>query len=329
MNLKSYFNKGTRELFLLFFSFMIMQFINIQDSHAAVVDAHYRITSVKKVSLRTKAINYKSKTAMWTYPYRSNKLAKKTHWLKNYAKRSLMVTKSATLKNGLKYDFVQVANKPSVYGWVYAKNLQQMTMVSLGDSITKGWTGSSYATSPYPQLVSQQLYVLDTNLGQNNGKVVGDTNLDLTSNVTTTNFKKVDIATIAYGVNDYFHSSLTDVTQVLDDQIKGIKHQNPTIQLFGILPLNCYVTAFGTDQQSDAYSTVGYHDYTLSQLCDAEAEVYEDNGVKYLDWRSVDPDIVPTTIDTSIFGDGKLHPTQATYNQVGTDIANFLEKNLK
>lgn len=93
--------------------------------------------------------------------------------------------------------------------------------------------------------------------------------------------------------------------------------------------MNCYVTAFGTDQQSDAYSTVGYHDYTLSQLCDAEAEVYEDNGVKYLDWRSVDPDIVPTTIDTSIFGDGKLHPTQATYNQVGTDIANFLEKNLK
>ncbi|MFD1126200.1 SGNH/GDSL hydrolase family protein [Lentilactobacillus raoultii] len=316
-------------LFFVSLGVIIFQVGNTATVRAAKVDPNYRIASIKKSNLRVKAVRYNAKTAMWNYPYRSNRAAKKTHWLKNYAKHSMVVLKTATLKNGLRYYYVQVAKRPSVTGWVYAKNLQQMTMVSLGDSITKGWTGTSYASDPYPKLVATQLGVTDTNLGANNGKVVGDTVLDLTANVTNTIFKNYDIATIAYGVNDYFHSSLSDVTQVLDDQLKAIKQQAPKLQLFGILPLDCYTTQFGTDQLSDAYDTIGYHDYTLGQLCDAEADVYKANGIKYLDWRTATPQIVPTTIDTSIFGDGKLHPTQTTYDQMGTVITNFMEQNLK
>lgn len=327
--LKTGLRKKLMGLFLLAAGILVVQFVGGKSAAAAKVDPNYRITTTKKINLRTKAVNFNNKTAIWNYPYRSNKRAKKTHWLKNYANRSLMVTKQVRLKKGLQYDYIQVANKPSVSGWVYSSYLKQMTMVSLGDSITKGWTGVSYATTPYPQIVANQLYVQDTNLGQNNGKVAGDTALDLTQNVTNTSFKNYDIATVAYGVNDYFHSSLDDVTQTLDEQIKAIKRQNPSLQLFGILPLDCYVTQFGSDQMSIAYDTVGYHDYTLGELCDAEAAVYQSNGVKYLDWRTADAELIPSAIDTSIFGDGKLHPTQTTYNQIGTDVATFLKQNLK
>ncbi|MFT8907535.1 MAG: SGNH/GDSL hydrolase family protein [Lentilactobacillus diolivorans] len=327
--MKANFNHQIKLLLILTLSFFAVQFSQTITGNAAKVNPMYRIATTKSVSLRMKAVNYKTKTAFWNHPYRSNKASKKTHWLRNYSSRSLLATKQATLKNGLQYYYVKVARKPSVAGWIYAKNLTQMTMVSLGDSITKGWTGSSYATAPYPQQVGSQLMVKDTNLGENNGKVVGDTDLDLTQIVNQTDFSHYDIATIAYGVNDYFHSSLDDVKQVLDEQIKAIKAKYPSLQLFGILPLDCYVTSFGTDQETDAYNTTGYHDYTLGELCTAEAQVYAQNGVKYLDWRTEAPDIVPATIDNTIFGDNLLHPTQATYDKISTVISAFLEENVK
>lgn len=304
-------------------------------AHAAKVSPSYKVKKTVSVTehmkIDTSVSTYKT-AAFWSYPYRSNAAAKKTHWVRNYKNKALVATKEVTLKNGLKYYYVKVASKPAVKGWIYSKNLRQMSYVALGDSITKGWTGSSYAADPYPAQVGKDLGMTTTNLGQNNGKVVGTSSLDLTYNINHHNFKNDDVATIAYGVNDYFHvASLTDVTTTLDSELDSLEKQYPNLQLIGILPLNCYVKdATSGLYVSAAITAYSSHAYTLDDLRDAEASVYKAHHIKVLDWRQYEGQLIPTDDSrTSVFGDNRLHPTQATYNLMSDIISNVMSDNLK
>lgn len=304
-------------------------------AHAAKVSANSKIKKTVSVSERLTVITSASSAktaAFWSYPYGSNAAAKKTHWLKNYTYKSLIATKEATLKSGLKYYYVKVASKPSVKGWIYSGNLRQMSYVALGDSITKGWTGVSYATNPYPAQVGDTLGMTSTNLGQNNGKVVGDSSLDLTYNIDNHSFKNDDVVTIAYGVNDYFHDQdLSDVKQTLSTEISNLKSKYPHLQIVGILPLNCYVKDANSGLYvSAAITPYSTHAYTLDDLRDIEASVYKGHSIKTLDWRDYEGQLIPTTDSRkTVFGDERLHPTQKTYTAMSGILSNFLSDNLK
>jgi hypothetical protein len=291
-----------------------------------------KVNEMMRVKTSSTTATSKITAAFWNYPYGSNKAAKKTHWVKNYANKTLIATKQATLKNGLKYYYVKVASKPSVQGWVYTKWLRQMSMVSLGDSITKGWTGVDYATTPYPKQVGETLGMTSTNLGENNGKVVGSSSLDLTYNIDNHNFDKDDVATISYGVNDYFHDlSLMSVQSTLDQELTELQAQYPNLQIFGLLPLNCYVADATTGEYVSAATTMYKdHAYTLNDLRDMEAEVYKAHNIKVLDWRDYEGTIIPTDdARMTVFGDQRLHPTQATYTEMSGYISDFLQNNIK
>ncbi|WP_054736913.1 SGNH/GDSL hydrolase family protein [Secundilactobacillus similis] len=207
-----------------------------------------------------------------------------------------------------------------------------MSMVSLGDSITKGWTGVDYATTPYPKQVGETLGMTSTNLGENNGKVVGSSSLDLTYNIDNHNFDKDDVATISYGVNDYFHDlSLMSVQSTLDQELTELQAQYPNLQIFGLLPLNCYVADATTGEYVSAATTMYKdHAYTLNDLRDMEAEVYKAHNIKVLDWRDYEGTIIPTDdARMTVFGDQRLHPTQATYTEMSGYISDFLQNNIK
>ncbi|MTV83329.1 SGNH/GDSL hydrolase family protein [Secundilactobacillus folii] len=287
------------------------------------------VTEFMKV--KTTAKSYKT-AAFWNYPYGSNTKAKKTHWVRNYANKALTVTKMATLKNGLKYYYVKVNSKPKVRGWIYSGNLREMSYVALGDSITKGWTGTDYAMTPYPTEVGKALGMTVTNLGENNGQVVGDSKLDLTYNIDHHNFKNDDVVTIAYGVNDYFHTqTVAEVQSTLNKEIKVLRAKYPHLQIFGILPMDCYVK----DQASGKYvsaSITDYssHAYNLNDLRDGEQSVYTKDKIQTLDWRNYDGQLLPRydSRDTA-FGDTRLHPTQATYTQMSNIIEYFLGENVE
>lgn len=304
-------------------------------AQAATVKADSKVKKTVSVNqlmkVKTTAKSYKT-AAFWSYPYGSNAAAKKTHWVRNYAYKALTVTKQATLANGLKYDYVKVNAKPSVHGWIYSGNLRQMSYVALGDSITKGWTGGSYAPTPYPTAVGKSLGMKVTNLGENNGQVVGDSNLDLTYNIDHHNFKDDDVVTIAYGVNDYFHvSTVSEVEKTLNTEVKALKAKYPHLQIIGMLPMDCYVK----DPVSGLYVSAAItqyksHAYTLNDLRDGEESIYVKNKIKTLDWRDYDGQLIPKydSRDTT-FGDERLHPTQATYTQMSNIIEYFLSENVK
>lgn len=303
---------------------------------AAKVDKNYAVKTTTSLTERAKVVSVKDPTkmttAIWNYPYLSNKNAKKTHWLKNYTDKSLLVTKQATLKNGMKYDYIKVASKPSVKGWVYDKWIRQMTMASLGDSITKGWTGSDYAADPYPEVAASKTGMSVTNYGENNGEVSGDTDLDLTYNIENHSFKNTDVITIAYGVNDYFHVlSLAKIKNTLDTDLTELQAKYPDAQIVGILPMDCWVLDSTTDTYVNAADTLYKdHAYSLSDVRDTEKEVYEAHNVKVFNWSDYESEFLPNADSRlTFFGDNRLHPTASSYKKMGSVLATYLESNLK
>lgn len=303
---------------------------------AAKVDKNYAVKTTTKLSERARVVTVKDPTTMttaiWNYPYLSNKNAKKTHWLKNYTNKTLLVTKQETLKNGMKYDYIKVANKPTVKGWVYDKWIRQMTMASLGDSITKGWTGSDYAANPYPEVAATEMGMSVTNYGENNGEVTGDTDLDLTYNIEHHSFKNTDVITIAYGVNDYFHVlSLAKIQSTLDADLTELQAKYPDAQIVGILPMDCWVLDATTNTYVNAADTLYKdHAYSLNDVRDTEKSVYEAHNVKVFNWADYESEFLPNDDSRlTFFGDNRLHPTASSYEKMGKVLATYLESNLK
>lgn len=295
----------------------------------------YTIKATSKIPLRLRAkpsaTTAASKVAIWSHPYRSTPKAKKLHFVKNYKNRTFVVTKQATLKNGLVYYYGHVQKKDKVAGWVYKGNFRQTNLVAFGDSITKGWTGVNYAPNPYPQQVGTSLGINVVNKGKAKGKIVGDSSLDLADNIFSTKLKAYDYATVGYGINDYFKTELFhSVPETLDAQLKVMEEANPKLQIFGVLPLDAYVKDKETGTYELAMET-NYTEYTLSDLLNALAAVYKKHHIPYLDWRKYQADVINTSYGypSASFGDERLHPTQSTYTKMAKIMTTFLNENIK
>nr|WP_252893047.1 SGNH/GDSL hydrolase family protein [Lentilactobacillus otakiensis] len=200
-------------------------------------------------------------------------------------------------------------------------------IITMGDSITAGYDGYETLDAGYPTWLSRYLGTTVDNAAYNGAFLcdAGDMSTpgDLGTTVSDTNFAKYDVATIAYGTNDYGHtdSTIDQIKNTLDSNIKKMKAENKNLIIYGFLP----ITRYDNNQNSD--DIVGQAGYTMNELRAAEAQVYEDNNVPYLNWADVDPDLITDANHIDRFNDGRLHPAAKTYQLMARDIAKFMIDN--
>lgn len=196
------------------------------------------------------------------------------------------------------------------------QRVMNIKILMLGDSITEGWNGSIDVAQPEAYFVQTGLSADVTNLGHGGGAIIGDLPKDLPQVVASTDFRKYDVVTVAYGVNDFDGGTgtLNELTEALNKQLKLIREQNDNILLIGILPIYGNTDEINGDMHG------------FSQMQDALADVYKSNGGLVLDWRN-DPVVTPENYAQKL-ADKWLHPNQATYAELGHRIALFIRQNL-
>ncbi|MCY9807346.1 SGNH/GDSL hydrolase family protein [Lentilactobacillus senioris] len=198
-------------------------------------------------------------------------------------------------------------------------------VVTLGDSITHGYDGmENLEDGTYPQWLQRYLNTSVDNLGYNGAFLATEsTGGDLTTMVDKTDLSKYDVATIAYGTNDYGHSryTLDAVKDVLVDDIHTMKQKNKKLVIYGILP----ITRYDNDQNSDDVAGIG--GYTMNELRDMLANVYKSEGIPVLDWRNDAKQLITDSNRTYRLFDERLHPSARTYQMMGSEIAKFMIAN--
>ncbi|WP_283680409.1 SGNH/GDSL hydrolase family protein [Lentilactobacillus sp. Marseille-Q4993] len=207
----------------------------------------------------------------------------------------------------------------------YFKN---QNIITMGDSITRGYDGEENLDGMgYPDWLSRYLNTKVYNYGYNGAYLVSDeyayTDGDLTATVNKHNFKNYNVATIAYGTNDYGHTDggLTAIQDTLRQNIRKMKSENKDLIIYGFLP----TTRFDNNENSD--NVIGKGGYTINDLRDAEAAVYKEFNIPYLDWREVDPGLITTANRKDRLWDWRLHPCAKTYQLMARDIAKFMIDN--
>lgn len=284
------------------------------------------------------------------YVYTTSGLNKTLGSAKDFAKitwytyKKAVIDRSAQDKGSSVWYYVK-SGSGKQSGWVWHGNLQDISegtfniamknsayfkskkIITMGDSITAGYDGYETLDSGYPTWLARYLGTTVDNAAYN-GAFLADagemsTPGDLGTTVSDTNFAKYDVATIAYGTNDYGHSDATidQIKNTLDSNIKKMKAENKNLIIYGFLP----ITRYDNNQNSD--DVVGEGGYTMNDLRAAEAQVYQDNDVPFLNWNDIDPDLITDANHIDRFNDGRLHPAAKTYQLMARDIAKFMINN--
>ncbi len=285
------------------------------------------------------------------YVYTSSSLTKtlgnvktlgKTTW---YTEKKAVIDRSAQGSGNSVFYYVKSGNGQQS-GWIWQGNLQPISegtfniamknsdyfkgqkIITLGDSITKGYDGyETLDNMGYPNWLARYLNTSVFNAGFNGAYLcdTGDlsTDGDLTPTVNANNFKNYNVATIAYGTNDYAHTSstLADIQSTLTAAIQKMKSENKNIIIYGILPITRY------DGTTNSDEVIGKGGYTMNELRDAEAEVYKDNNIPYLDWRNDTTQLITDANHETRLYDERLHPSAKTYQLMGREIAQFMINN--
>ena len=190
-------------------------------------------------------------------------------------------------------------------------------IIALGDSITQGWTGTSTVPS-WKNQVAQVLNVpVDSTAVGGSTLTSGNAAHNFLQQITEVDFAEYSVAVVFFGINDfnYYKPALQDLKDTLATGIKQIKDANPFIEIYGILPIQSWEFFMSLSDPNSA-------GWSQNDMLDAEAEVYQQNQVKFLDWR--DDPIVTADNRTELFGDGVTHPTASTYVLMGNRIAKFI-----
>lgn len=261
-----------------------------------------------------------------------------------YAYKKVVIDRSAQGKGTSVWYYVKSGNGKQT-GYVWHGNLQDISegtfdiamknsdyfskdkIITMGDSITAGYDGYETLDAGYPTWLARYLRTTVDNAAYN-GAFLGDagemaTPGDLSTTVNDTNFAKYNVATIAYGTNDYGHTddTIDQLKSILDSNIKKMKAENPKLIIYGFLP----ITRYDNNQNSD--EVTGQGGYTMNDLRAAEAQVYQDNDVPVLNWNDVDPNLITDANHIDRFNDGRLHPAAKTYQLMARDIAKFMIDN--
>lgn len=259
-----------------------------------------------------------------------------------YSTKNVKIDRSAQGGSNSLFTEVQSGNKKYT-AWVWHGYLQPVSkgkfniatknstvfknkkIVTLGDSITKGYDGSQTLTNgTYPQWLERYLNTSVDNLGYNGAFMAAESTAgDFTKMVDATNFAKYDVATIAYGTNDYGHSryDLSAIKDIMVDNIHQMKKQNKKLVIYGILP----ITRYDNEQNSDEVAGIG--GYTMNELRDMLADVYKSEDIPVLDWRQDSSQLITDNNHEYRLFDERLHPSARTYQMMGKEIAAFMVDN--
>jgi len=202
----------------------------------------------------------------------------------------------------------------------------------VGDSLSVGWDGAKNVQHPYPALLNDIIQAQTMHAGyassgsQISGNSVGGGNnpVDLTPNMTRVTgdaeFKNANVLLLEIGVNDldYSNNNLGYVQQRLQANIRTARQANPNIVIYGVLPVPAY-------QLGSTLDIKGKAGYSFNQLADSLTEVYQSFGIPVMDWRTTR--IVTDDNHNTTLGDGKVHPTQATYAAMADTLSTWMYDN--
>lgn len=285
------------------------------------------------------------------YVYTSSKLNKQAGSAKDFSKITWYTEKKAVIDRsaqgaGNSVWYYVKSGSGTQTGWIWRGNLEPISegtfniamknsdyfkgqkIISMGDSITKGYDGyETLDNMGYPTWLSRYLNTSVLNAGYNGAFLCDggeqETDGDLTPTVNAHNFKNYDVATIAYGTNDYGHvsNSLADIQDTLKQNIQKMKSENKKLIIYGILPITRY------DGNTNSDDIIGKGGFTMNDLRDAEAEVYQQFDIPYLDWRKDTKQLITDSNHTYRLYDERLHPSAKTYQLMGREIAQFMINN--
>ena len=210
----------------------------------------------------------------------------------NGAKRGIFIRTYNTSTNVVQIDWKVIDSDLS-------RSFKQY--IALGDSITWGHISGSGTESspfiradyPYPTTVANVLG-LDVTYGAQTGcgwlQLSG--NKTAISIVDSIDFSNYNLATLAFGRNDYNgNQPLGEKTDMYPTQktilgavnycLKKIYTDSPMIDVVVITPLN--EATKGNADSNYAYGTANSQGYTLKQLCTAIRELCEEKNVNYID----------------------------------------------
>jgi lysophospholipase L1-like esterase len=208
---------------------------------------------------------------------------------------------------------------------------RNLRIVAFGDSITWGLTyqpghvrthGQSYATYVF----KHQKSFVNASISGSGVIATPITTKDFTHqlNQNIAAVSKADIITVAFGTNEY---SFLDTAQqdraakVLNANIAKIRALNPHAELIGILPIDRWQTGDAANSTKGILQThVTATGYSLNRISEMYKKVYEANNMRVLDWNTEANKVVKVNKQLS---DG-LHPTQATYDQLGLQYGKWL-----
>ncbi|MCL0312738.1 SGNH/GDSL hydrolase family protein [Apilactobacillus sp. TMW 2.2459] len=204
-------------------------------------------------------------------------------------------------------------------------NLNNYNIITIGDSITKGYDGYTVLEQNYPKWLAYYLQTKVTNTGENGATITGPQEIDMTSKVANINWENYQLVLCFYGTNDYGHrkTALEDVSLTLANNLNRIRQANPNLQIYGILPTPRY------DNYKNADDVLGMGGYTFSDLIDALKLTYQVLNIPTLDWREWNPMMITDDNYQNKLNDSHLHPTAKTYQEIAINIANYLYNTIK
>lgn len=199
------------------------------------------------------------------------------------------------------------------------------TMGVIGDSIPAGWTGTNYNLGhTYPDFLRRDLGLAADqliNFSVPHARIVGQrfvacrqgphTGQDMRNQILQhkTTIAHLKTLFIALGLNDYAaHSGsgpITHISQTLARYLRYIQRLNPTIQLYGVLPL------VGYSIHDNSFDDVpNDRSFNLQQLRAQLAHTYAQAGAVVINPNRAH--IVTAQNHDTTLADHHIHPTVAT-----------------
>ena len=144
-------------------------------------------------------------------------------------------------------------------------DLTNKTVVTLGDSVTRGFDGTVNLRYNYPRYLAKYYNCRVCNNGIN-GATIYET---LEKEVEKIKDKQYDAIVLMIGTNDYGHLDvpLVRVISKLTRLVRQIISQHHEAKIYAVLPLS----RFDDDQNDD--NVMRYSDYKFNQLLDGLEEV--------------------------------------------------------
>lgn len=197
--------------------------------------------------------------------------------------------------------------------------LKAKRIAALGDSITKGFDGTSNLRYNYPRYLAKYYDASVVNLGVNGATIYHD----LQTEIQKIQNQDFDVIILMLGTNDYGHLNvnLVDIISQMTFQIRKLISAHPRSHIYAVLPLPRY------DDGQNASGVTRFGDYTFDELLDQLGTVYAAFQIPYIDWRHYHSEFITDFNFQDMYADNHVHPNAYTYRRLAFYIGDFIQNN--